>query len=359
MDQFNNKERQIIRLAFSSKNPDLRRRAVEQIITARYTPEFLEWAKSQGKVFNHTTPTGQVNQVSWASLFSKEQTEVHKRYDAGEYKDKGGPSPGGDGGDGGPHANRKALRGVPKKAMKDKAELDQDTLGRMLPMEKISQLEGDKGDRIKRGLMGASYHDLEAIHTSASYMAENPDDEYTKNHWLTKDAKLDHGEMKTFHKALGKKLQDAMGRKYGATVLEIANSNSLEGIDADAVWQFRRDKPARGRKLTPEQLKQKFLQGSWADAETRERVQKMSPDEFEAMRNAIFDEEDDELSFGEVAASSRQASEMNLFERPPGSDKKEANLSAIGRKLVRMAFNSKDPEVRRKLVRRAKAEINT
>jgi hypothetical protein len=374
MDQLNNKQRQIIRLAFSSKDPELRRRAVEAVTARRkqagnYAPEFVQWAKDQGQVFKNSE-TG--NMVVWNSLNSQDQSAVHTRYEAGEYEDKGGPAPGGGGGDdggdrdqgaddgggggGGDHAGRTELRGKASKGMDDKSGITEEALGRMLPVEKLRQLEGDMGDRIMKGIMESSYKDLDALRDSAEYMAENPDDDYTKNHWLTKIAKLDNDEMKKFHKALRRKLQDATGRKYSAAVLEIANNNSLEGVDADAVWQFRKDKPARGRKLTPEQLKQKFLQGSWADAETKARVREMNADEFMAMRNAIFDEEDEELEFA-AAGASRQASELRLFERPPTEADKEASLTKIGRKIVRMAYSSKDPEVRRKLVRRARAEL--
>jgi hypothetical protein len=378
MDQLNDKQRQIIRLAFTSKDPELRRRAVERVMTARYTQEFKDWANSQGGVFTHPD-TG--NQVRFNSLPSQSQKEVYRRYEGGDYEDKGGPAAGGGGGDdagggrdqgaddgggdggGGRHSDRKELRGKPSKSMDDKTGITEEAMGGMFPMAKLDDLDGDMGDRIKKGIMESSYQDLEALHTSAEYMAQNPDDDYTKNHWLSKIVKLDNDEMKKFHKALGKKLQDAKGRKYNSTVLEIANNNNLEGVDADAMHAFRKDKPEPGyRELTPEQLKQKFLQGSWADAETKARVREMSVDDFMAMRNAILAEEEDELSFGDVAASTkRQANELSLFDRPPGSEDtdKEASLSTVGRKIVRMAFHSKDPEVRRKLVRRARAELTS
>jgi len=370
MEQLTDKQRQIIRLAFKSKDPGLRRQAVERVMTARYTQEFKEWANGQGAVFTHPETN---NQVRFNSLPSQSQKEVYRRYKGGEYQDRGGPAPGADGGgdddggrdrdqgaagEGGDYADRKELRGKPKKKMEDKAAIDDDDLERMLPLDKINGLEGDMGDRIKEGLRNASFNDLESIYISATWMAENPDDEYTKNHWLSKHAKLDNSEMKKLHKTLGKKLEAAKGRKYGERTLEIANRNSLEGVDADAVYDFRKAKPLTGRKLTPEQLKQKFLQGSWADAETKERVRNMSADEFMAMRNSIFDEDEDELEFaGE--GQGRQASEkLRLFERPPGAgEDKEASLSEVGRKIVRMAYHSKDPEVRRKLVRRARAEL--
>lgn len=85
----------------------------------------------------------------------------------------------------------------------------------------------------------------------------------------------------------------------------------------------------------------------------------MNADEFMAMRNAIFEDEDEEISFEVAASTKRQASELRLFERPPEDPDKIANLSSVGRKIVRMAFHSKDPEVRRKLVRRARAELTT
>lgn len=380
MDHLTDKQRQIIRLAFNSKDPELRRKAVDRVMTARYTQEFKNWANQQEDQFTH--PETQ-NRVRFNSLPSQAQKEVYRRWKAGEYEDRGGPAAGGDGGAGGGgageggggsgdggrgrgerggrYADRKELRGEPKKEMDDATGLDEEDLGRMLPMSKLDELEGDMGQRIKRGLMDSTYNDLESLSVSVEYMAENPDDDYTKNHWLTKVAKLNTDELKKLHKGLSKKLADAKGRKYSEAVLEIANNNDLEGVDADAVWQFRKDKPLRGRKLSPEELKQKFLQGSWADAETKARVREMSADEFMAMRNSIFDEEDEELEFAQAGGSGRQASsKLRLFDRPPGAEEsdKEARLSPEGRKIVRMAFHSKDPEVRRKLVRRAKAELN-
>jgi len=375
MDQLTNKQRQIIRLAYQSKDPELRRRAVEQVVTARYTQEFKNWANDQGSVFTRRE-TG--NKVRFNSLDSSDQKEVYRRWRAGEYQDRGGPAPGeheeGDdaqegaqeGEGGGRHADRTELRGKPKKQMSDDSGLKDDDLERILPMEKINQLEGNLPDKIKDGFKNTSFQELETLRQAVEYMAANPDEEYTKNHWLTKVAKVTNDEMKKLHKGLSKKLEKAKGRKYSDRVLQVANDNNLEGVDADAVWQFRKDKPSRGRKLSAEELKAKFLAGSWADQETKERVREMSADEFMAMRNAIFDEEDEDLEFAEAEAEAqagRQASEkddLRLFEKPPGSEEneKEARLSSVGRKIVRMAFHSTDPDVRRKLVRRAKAELN-
>lgn len=373
MDQLTNKQRQIIRLAYQSKDPELRRRAVDRVLTARYTQEFKDWANEQGDVFTRRQ-TG--NKVRFNSLDSSDQKEVYRRWRAGEYQDRGGPAPGehGEGDDaqeeaqegegGGRHADRTELRGKPKKQMSDDSGLKDDDLERILPMEKINQLEGDLPDKIKDGFKNTSFQELETLRQAVEYMAANPDEEYTKNHWLTKVAKVTNDEMKKLHKGLSKKLEKAKGRKYGDRVLQLANDNDLEGVDADAVWQFRKDKPLRGRKLSAEELKAKFLEGNWADAETKERVRKMSADEFMAMRNAIFDEEDEDLEFAEAEAqANRQASkkdDLRLFEKPPGSEEneKETRLSSVGRKIVRMAFHSTDPDVRRKLVRRAKAELN-
>jgi len=391
MDQLTDKQRKIIRLANKSDNPELRRRAVRTVTAARtmqagnYAPEFLQWAKDQGQVFTNSE-TG--NLVRWNSLPSKDQAAVHTRYDAGDYEDKGGPGKGGgagddkapaDGGDqeqerGQKHTKRKELRGIGSKKLEDEAGLSDQDLGKMLPLERLQKLtEKDfKGgaDRIINGFKNANFNDLESFVYIAEYLATKPDDPYSKDHWLSKNLKLDKDEVKTFHKELKRKTDEVHGRKYGRRVLAIANANDLESEDADAVYDFRKDKPPTGRKLTPEQLKQKFLQGPWGDAETKKRVRGMDANEFMAMRNAIFDEDEEEISisWGKTASHHEEKEEEDkqapsLFERPPGAPKapeKTAGapkLTKLGRRIVRMAYNSTDAEVRTKLVRRAKAEL--
>ena len=375
MDQLNDKQRQIVRLAYTTKDPELRRKAVENvlkaqhIVEARYTPEFKAWADAQGDVF--TNPKTQ-NKNRFNSIPSEAQREVYRRWKAGDYHEQGGPAPGagGEGGgagkekaapadeggdEGGPrgqkHKGRTQLRGVAKKQMEDPAELGDRDLGDFLPVTKLTRLPAERGRRLREGLKKATFNELEALEKITQFIVENPDDEYSKKHWMTESLGLTPAEIKTFHKGVRKKLADARGRLYGERVLEIANNNDLEGLDADAVHQFRLDKPKWGRQLTPEQLKQKFLQGPWADAETKERVRDMTADEFMAMRNAIFDEEEEE----EMGASAKVASvigdeDFNMFELPPGMGK-GARLSEVGRKIVRIAYESKDPAVREKITK--------
>lgn len=365
MEHLSNKEREIIRLAYTSKDPELRRKAVERVLQARYTPEFKAWADKQGDVFTHQTPSGP-HKVKFNSLNSQEQKEVYRRWAAGEYHDQGGPAPGEKGeGEGEKkeapaegeeeerghkYSDRTELRGQPKKKMDDKATLSEEDLAEILPVDKIRKQR--HGDRILEGLQKASYGDLDALYESTKFLAANPEDDFSKNHWLRKHAGLSGDDLKTFFKGLSKKLEDAKGRLYSENVLEIANDNDLEGIDADSVRQFRIDKPATGRKLTPEQLKQKFLAGPWiTDPKQRERIMKMSPDEFMAMRNSILEEEEEEL---EMAGASKQAAdELRLFERPPGSEgsEKAARLTVVGRQIVRIAYESKDATTRDKIVK--------
>jgi hypothetical protein len=371
MDKLTEKQRKIIRLAFTSKDPELRRKAVERVIEARYTEEFKQWADAQGEVFRNPD-TGNMNRFN--SIPSQAQKEVFRRWEGGEYEAQGGPPAGGrgdgdEGGGGGggggepgrKYSDRTELRGKPKKQMEDAATLTDEDLEEILPVEDI---RGKRhGERILEGIKGASYADLDALYESTKYLAANPDDEFSKNHWLRKNAGLSGEDLKKFHAGLGKKLVDAKGRLYSETVLQVANRNDLEGIDADSVRQFRIDKPATGRQLTPEQLKQKFLQGPWVtDQKQRERIQKMSPDEFMAMRNAILsEEEEEELNIAEGGTQVQAADDLRLFERPPehssdGGADKMAHLTPVGRKIVRIAYESKDPKVRTEIVKLVRAQ---
>jgi hypothetical protein len=372
MEQLTDKQRQIIRLAYKTNDPELRRKAVARVMTARYTPEFKEWANGQGAVFTHPETN---NQVRFNSLPSQSQKEVYRRYKGGEYQDRGGPAPGEGGGDddggdreqgaageGGEErqegGKKRQIRRRPKKKMEDAASISDEELSEMLPTDKLDALDGDKGNRIKDGFRNASYSDLESLFVSTEYMAENPEDDYSKNHWLMKTAGLSPAEIKKLHKQLGKKLKDAKGSLYGEKVVEVAEGNDLEDKDAWAVQDFLEDKPTRGRKLSPQELFQRFLNHPKTSAETKERMKDMNLNEFMAMYNSIMDEdEEDELAFSGAGRQASQKDDLRLFERPPGA--KEAHLSQLGRKIVRMAFHSKDPEVRRKLVRRARAELQS
>ena len=58
---------------------------------------------------------------------------------------------------------------------------------------------------------------------------------------------------------------------FHQNVTAVANEYDLDAEDAEQLYDFRADKPAYGRKLSPEQLFHKFL--SRAKPETRERMQ--------------------------------------------------------------------------------------
>jgi hypothetical protein len=85
-----------------------------------------------------------------------------------------------------------------------------------------------------------------------------------------------------------------LGRTYNKTVLNIANRYDLESEDADELAKFKGDKPGFGRKLTPNELMQKFL--AKAKPETKERMQGMAIDDFMVMYKAIMADEDEEVA---------------------------------------------------------------
>jgi len=403
MSQYTQKQRQMIRLAYNSKDPDLRRRAVAHLRrvademeagereAGNYNPRFVEEMKGLGEFFanpnyNPNNPRSK-QKVRWNSLTSQAQSEAHQKYNSGDFDEvlrgqygedwqrtegEGGKrtrEEGGAGSRGTRYADRKEIRTKPKKSMDDSTSWTDEELSAMLPMDKLDRLSGNKKERFLNGLRGQDFNGLDTIAMGIEYAAEHPDDPWSKDHWAVKDMGFTADDMRSFHKGIQKKFQEARGRRFHKNVVQVANDNDLEDEDPQAVLDFRLDKPETGRQLTPEQLFQKFLNHPKTSPETRERMKDMNVQEFMAMYNSIMkDEDEDELVFG-GGEGGRQASKRageedeesvwppNLLEPPPGGGKKASRLSPIGRRLVRMAYESSNPDLRRKLIRRAKSEL--
>jgi hypothetical protein len=79
-------------------------------------------------------------------------------------------------------------------------------------------------------------------------------------------------------------------KKYPAKVQEVVEKHDLTDADADAVKEFKKNKPSKGKSQTDQQLMQKFL--AKAKPETKERMKGMTPAEFKQMLAAIMDEEE-------------------------------------------------------------------
>ena len=102
------------------------------------------------------------------------------------------------------------------------------------------------------------------------------------------------GDLSKMNATLKDMLKGADGIKYNDTMLDVWNRNDLEEEDAEELRAWREEKPDTGRKMSWEQLKQKFLQET-KSPETRERMQEMSLEDFKAAYVAIMDDEEEDL----------------------------------------------------------------
>lgn len=188
------------------------------------------------------------------------------------------------------HENRTRLRGGGRKQMDQKAKLPSFFISKVLPEGASSEAKAHAKDQLK----AATYGDLERLRKAAAHIAENWDSDFAKNHALVKHLGYDREGLKKLQRLLKRKLGDVNGRQYHDDVLEMANKYDLESEDADALYDWRVDKPARGRALSDQEKMNRFL--AKAKPETRERMQGMSLADFMVMYKSILKEvlEDEE-----------------------------------------------------------------
>jgi hypothetical protein len=184
----------------------------------------------------------------------------------------------------GKHKDRKQLRGRGKKKETDSAHVTPELRAMLMP----SGLVAEQKEHAERQLENADYRMLQLVLDNAELALQDPAGKFMKR--LKKQGHTPEGVAK-LHKALQKKLADVKGRLYSKSVLDVANKYDLEGEDADELYAFKHDRPHWGRKLPPEQLKQKFLLK--ASPETRERMKGMDIGDFMAMYNAIMADEEE------------------------------------------------------------------
>lgn len=188
------------------------------------------------------------------------------------------------------HKDRKKLRGGGQKKLEDDAQLTSWFISQVLP-ENVSKAVRD---RAREQLKKAKYGDLEGLLAAADHIVENPDSDFAKQHALMKHLGYDRDGLVRLRKLLRRKLKDVHGRTYHPDVLRIANKYGLEIEDADALYDWRADKPPRGRPLSDQEKFNRFV--AKAKPETRERMQGMNLADFMIMYKAILQEvlEDEE-----------------------------------------------------------------
>lgn len=182
------------------------------------------------------------------------------------------------------HENRRQLRGGGRKQMDQKAKLPSFFIGKVLPEGASAEAK----EIAKRQLKAATYGDLEKLRKAAAHIADNWDSDFARNHALVQHLGYDREGLKKLQRLLKRKLGDVNGRQYHSDVLEMANKYDLESEDADALYDWRVDKPARGRALSDQEKMSRFM--AKAKPETRERMQGMSLADFMVMYKSILKE---------------------------------------------------------------------
>ena len=188
------------------------------------------------------------------------------------------------------HENRKKLQGGGRKQMDAVAKLNAHFIKLVLP----DNLSDEAKVVAKEQLKKAKYGDLEKMRRAAAWLADNWEDDRAKEHPLVKNMGFDREGLQKLQKLMKRKLGDVNGRQYHQDVLDMSNKHDLESEDADALYDFRIDKPTRGRALSDQEKMSRFL--AKAKPETKERMQGMSVQDFMVMYNAILQEvlEDEE-----------------------------------------------------------------
>lgn len=182
------------------------------------------------------------------------------------------------------HQDRKKLRGGGQKKLEDEAHLTSWFISQVLPENAPKAVK----DKAREQLKKAKYGDLEAMLAAADHIVEKPDSDFAKNHALVKHLGWDREGLIRLRKLLRRKLKDVHGRTYHPDVLRIANQYGLETEDADALYDWRADKPPRGRPLSDQEKFNRFM--AKAKPETRERMQGMALADFMVMYKAILQE---------------------------------------------------------------------
>jgi hypothetical protein len=188
------------------------------------------------------------------------------------------------------HQDRRELRGGGNFQMEDKAKLGSWFISQVLPQGASDAVKRKAREQLK----GAKYSDLDAMREAAKHILDNWGSDFAQNHALVKHLGYDRDGLKKLEKLVKRKLQNVNGRRYHDDVLRIANQYDLESEDADTLYDWRADKPPRGRALSDQEKMNRFM--AKAKPETRERMQGMNLADFMVMYKAILKEvlEDEE-----------------------------------------------------------------
>jgi hypothetical protein len=354
-------ERRLIRIAFETRDPEVRRGILAALRLA-YSEDFLKSVEGQEYRNPETDKL-----VKFVSLPADEQKKLYQQWQS---KKKDEPKPEKPEADvdpdlendeepkakkpAGKHKERKELRGAGKKKLSDPVKIDDELKSLLTP----EGMDPKNRERAGKQLAEASYELLNMLYERTAKALDKPDGKVMKS--LLKSGYTPEALEKA-QSQLKKHLADTKGRQYTKDVLEIANAHDLEGDDADELREFKGDKPVHGKKLTPQELMQKFLKH--AKPETRDRMQGMPIGDFMAMYKAIMAESgEDDADLGKMARELEQPHDVMQKALNDGrladedEDDEESGskagsaLSAEDREILRLAHGARSTAVRRQLL---------
>jgi hypothetical protein len=186
----------------------------------------------------------------------------------------------------GKHKDRKELLGKPKK--KGDAETKVHSTQYLVDLAAPEAMDPEVRKKTQDRMFDLRLGTAQKLFEHLSAALKNPDGAYSRG--LLESGYTTEG-IRELHWELGHLVRPYAERKYTQPVLEVANQYDLESEDADALYDFKVDKPSTGFRINETQLMQKFL--AKAKPETRERMKGMSLADFMVMYKSIMKDEEE------------------------------------------------------------------
>lgn len=376
----------LIHVAYKTQKPQLKRELVALLKQADYPPEFIDWMQAKGPIFENPS-TG--NKVKFLSLDSHTQAVAANQWKPKWEQTKEDTSDEGTG-EGDESAGHKQFPKYQTSEHTYRGKGGDDT-------DKVNWRPGDL-EMVLPEKIRAQYASIfeNANYNTIKELLENietalSDPESSPMYW---ESGYSEAGLKKLKKMLNDRLKDAEGRLYTDNAGQHGVTHEFGEVVMDNFYDWRKDKPATGRKLSWEQLKTKFIQEAHLDAGEATKVRGMSGEEFKHMYLHVLDadgiEEDEEIF--EMAASTKTAQEepppptpkdeaedeehideeevddsieqketdedlISIFDKPrAASADKVASLAEIRELMIRSAYHTGDAETKRRLLRMLQAE---
>jgi hypothetical protein len=376
----------LIRVAFNTHKPVLRREILAVLKLADYPQEYIDWLQAKGAIFDNPS-TG--NKVKFLSLDSHSQAVVAEKlrpqYEKETKGDKGKKK------EEGPSALERqkqqqekmkmsvmlGFRGKPAASEGDQVKWRPGDLELAAPEELEEKLRAQYRSQFEN----ASYGQLEELIKHLEYALKNQDSMTMQRYQA---AGYGPGALRKLRKMLRDKMKDVKGRLYTDPVGQVAQDNELEGETVDDLYDWRKAKPPTGRKLSMPELREKFIREAKLDPGEAQKVRDMSIGEFQEMYIHILnadelEEEEDmfEEMMGKMGSAKKSDADTDIVDEVESKEDEEvpvkedlgppknilemkggktASYRQVYELMVRTAYHTKDPKTKMRLLRMIMAE---